>query len=194
MSDETIANLSELEKLSAALDAQQDRTALALEASGAGIWDWDLETGSLYFGAGMLRLFQLRTFENTYEEFIKLVYPEDRDRVRASVNHALESRMTYDCVYRVANHPSLVIRSRGKAYYQQGRPVRMVGVCVEDIRPMHCRTCTAYVLFTPEQIAEAKVHEAFPTYRQLREAGGDIDGGDADILDSIVATPATAEG
>jgi PAS domain-containing protein len=167
MSEETLKQLARLEALSAALDEQQDRTALALDASGAGIWDWDIESGSLYFGDGMLQLLQLRTFGNTFESFIALVHPDDRERVRTAVNHALIARTTYDCVYRLAGHPLLVIRSRGKAYYKQGKPARMVGVCVEDIRPMHCRSCSAYVLFTPEQIAEARSGSS--TYQELSE-------------------------
>jgi len=69
----------------AALRAAESRLSLALDAGGIGTWEWDRATGRLTWDARQLELFGLspETFDGTVEAFLRLVHPEDRERLRA---------------------------------------------------------------------------------------------------------------
>lgn len=129
-----------LEELSRLLDQEQDRVTLALDACGAGTWDWDMATDQLHWGAGMLRLFGLTHFGGRYEDFERCLEPMDAGLVRRAVDYAVEHHSIFDCKFRLTSRVGVIIRGRGKCYYKDGAPYRMVGVNVEElpILPAFC--------------------------------------------------------
>lgn len=66
----------------------------AESASGMGSWAWDFESDSMRWSDGLYRLFGLEpgAVEPSFEEFAKLVHPDDVARVRESGRRALEDR------------------------------------------------------------------------------------------------------
>lgn len=143
----------DLDELSRLLDQEQDRTALALEACGAGTWDWDVESDDLHWGTGMMRLYGISHFGGRYEDFERCLEPADVAPVRAAVAHAIQHHSTFDCRFRLISRRGVVIRGRGKCYYKDGLPVRMVGVNVEEtpVIPTFC----------PISSADCPIHVAF---------------------------------
>lgn len=129
-----------LDELSRLLDQEQDRVTLALDACGAGTWDWDMINGQLYWGAGMLRLYGITHFGNRYEDFERCLEPADVVTVRRAVDYAVEHHSVFDCKFRLTSRPGVIIRGRGKCYYRDGKPYRMVGVNVEELPslPTYC--------------------------------------------------------
>jgi two-component system cell cycle sensor histidine kinase/response regulator CckA len=81
----------ELREGEEALRQSEQRLRLALQAGGMGSWEWDLVSGRLHWSEMLELMFGLDpgTFAGTYDEFIALVHPEDRDLVGASVDQAL---------------------------------------------------------------------------------------------------------
>lgn len=77
--------------------------AEAESASGMGSWVWDLEADSMRWSDGLYRLFGLEpgAVEPSFEEFAKLVHPDDVARVRASGRRALEDRETSTEEFRI---------------------------------------------------------------------------------------------
>ena len=71
-----------------------DLLGLALEASGAGVWSWDLATGKVSWSERTAELFgkKLEEFDGTYEAFVGSIHPEDRDSVVRTITKALENR------------------------------------------------------------------------------------------------------
>lgn len=129
-----------LAELSEQLDLEQDRIMLALEACGAGIWDWDMINDQLHWGVGMKKLFGVAHFGGRYADFERCLEPLDSDLVRANLKYSIENRTVFDCSFRLTSRPGVVIRGRGKCYYVSGAPVRFVGVNVEETanRPVFC--------------------------------------------------------
>ena len=117
------------------LRERDERLRLALEAGGLGTWEWTLTTGRITWSPSLEAIhgLPLGTFGGTLEAFEAAVDPEDRERVRASVRAALE-RGEDRTEYRVVRPDGGVrwIEGRAVAFYDgDGRPERLVGVCVD---------------------------------------------------------------
>jgi diguanylate cyclase (GGDEF)-like protein len=81
----------------------------------------------------MLHLEQTQE-KNGYERLRYWVNPADRAEVDAAFASTLASGVTYDVRYRVEHpgHPLRMLRERGRALLENGKPVRVVGT-VQDI-------------------------------------------------------------
>ena len=60
------------------------RTQLILQASGAIIWDWDLMNDIFQCSLFDKNLFQNKKIINTYQDFLQLIYQDDRTRVKVA--------------------------------------------------------------------------------------------------------------
>src|SRR3954467_3716435 len=70
---------------------------LALEAARAGTFRVDLRTGELRWSSSLSGLYGMAPGEapRTFEEFLALVHPDDRDRLAAAVRRALDDGVPY---------------------------------------------------------------------------------------------------
>jgi two-component system cell cycle sensor histidine kinase/response regulator CckA len=115
-----------------ALRQSEQRLRLALDAGGMGSWEWDLVTGRLHWSEKLEQIFGLDpgAFGGTYDEFIGLVHPDDRELVGASVEEAI-ARDSPAVVYR-AVWPDGTIRWHERKSQRvrsaDGRSLAMAGV------------------------------------------------------------------
>lgn len=123
-----------LESLSRRLDEALDRQSLALEACGAGVWDWDVKSGRLYWDAATRDLFGVAVFGGTYADFERCVEPHDAEQVAAHLKQAIRDHTLFDFTFRLTSRPGVILRGRGKCYYENGVATRFVGVNVEETR------------------------------------------------------------
>ena len=128
-----ISNRKQIEKN---LHISKERLSLATNAAELGTWFWDLTTNCLEWTQQCKKLFGLNSeAEITYQLFLDLLHPDDRDRTDAAVKQALATQSEYDTEYRVIWADGSVhwIAAKGKGFYNQdGKPVRMMGT-VQDI-------------------------------------------------------------
>ena len=127
------------ERLNAELSASEERWKFALEGSGAGVWDWSVQTGHLFVSAQWKRILGYAENEvgTTLGEWIGRVHSEDFPRVMAEVQaHADGSTADYHSEYRLANKDGnwLWVHDRGRVVGRdaEGRALRMIGA-VSDI-------------------------------------------------------------
>ncbi len=118
----------------ASLRENEERLRLAMDAAGMGAWDWDLATGHVVWNGDQERLFGVPsgTFEGDFENFLKLVHPDDILGLQARTAGALADHKTYHRdEFRIVR-PDGTIRwmvANSHIYYdEQGTPVRMIGV------------------------------------------------------------------
>lgn len=90
-------------RLQAELNAHpEERLHLALEAGGFGVWEWDIGSGLLTWSQQVYEFFELSPSEYrpTFESFGKLVHPEDRETVQASIARTLDTDEPYRVLFR----------------------------------------------------------------------------------------------
>ncbi|HEY1227252.1 MAG TPA: PAS domain-containing protein, partial [Ramlibacter sp.] len=115
-----------------ALWAAEERLRLAVETSETGLWTWDLATGAVTWTAQCFRIHGMQPleFDGSGEHFFRLVHPDDRARVDATVHAAIREHRLYECEFRIVRPDGAVawVANRGRARYDaQGQPVSMLG-------------------------------------------------------------------
>ena len=106
------------------------RVAQALAHLGS--WEWEIEGGAVRCSSELYRIFgrESGAEQLTFDGFITAVFPEDRDRVLASINQALGGRASYDVEYRIVrpNGEVRTIHSCAEVLRDdKGKPCRMSG-------------------------------------------------------------------
>lgn len=131
-----------LHTLNNSMDSMTDIFYLALEYADIGIWDWDIETDKLTWSDKMFELFGVdkSTFNGDYKSFDDCLDPEDKIKVKEAINRCIESNgaIPYEYHFAVINFkPARLIKGKGKLYLKNGKPYKMVGVCipVSTIKP-----------------------------------------------------------
>jgi len=102
-----------------------------------GSWNWDILSDQHLWSDECYRIFGLKPHEigMTFERFLSLVHPDDRETVRRNVELALQEGQPYECTMR-AVHPDGTVRivlSRAQVVRDEGgKAIRMFGT-VQDI-------------------------------------------------------------
>jgi len=122
----------------AALGESTERLKLALRAARMGTWDWDIvrnriirsEDASLQLGI----LPDRRC--DTFEDFLDLVRPEDREHLKRTIRTCMEDKDCgdYSAEYRVVWPEGSMrwIAERGQVYRDEtGEPIRLAGVSMD---------------------------------------------------------------
>jgi len=129
--------ITDRERRERELEATQVRLDLALEATGAGVYEWEIGENRVYWHETTSELFGLDT-DTTYrtrETFGERVHSDDRDRVREYLVSAVEDgEREVRTEYRVVR-PDGELRwmvTEGKVQYADGEPDRLTGL-VRDV-------------------------------------------------------------
>ncbi|MCP5524806.1 MAG: response regulator [Verrucomicrobiales bacterium] len=142
------------------IQLSEERLSLALEASKAGLWDWDITAGRSFYSRQWLAILGHAPGEvsSAPEEWSGRLHPEDRERVLA----ALEAHVTgetdhYEQCFRMRHRDGhyVWIQSRGRALRKAGEgPHRMVGTHLD---------------ISAQKEMERRLREAEEAQRQARE-------------------------
>ena len=110
------------------------RLRFALDAANMGTWDWDLVHNVVQWSDNLERLHGLPTgsFDGSFGSYEREIHPDDRDRVLAAARRAIEDGVPYEVEYRIVAPDGSVRWCEGKGVVdvEDGRPVRMSGVCM----------------------------------------------------------------
>ncbi len=132
-----IANAVERRRSLAALQKSEAHLARAQQIADLGSWTWDIETGGLYWSDQIYRIAGVEpdTWDATYDAFLELVHPDDRDAVTTAVDRALAGDSAYDIEHRIVRPDGDVrtVHERAEiARDEDGDPVAMNGT-VQDV-------------------------------------------------------------
>ena len=75
----------------------------AEEIAHLGSWEWDLETDKLNCSSELYQIYGLQpeNFDGKFESILKLVHPEDSNKILANINHARESHEPFEHYERI---------------------------------------------------------------------------------------------
>jgi len=126
----------------AQLRESEHRFHLALDAASNGVWDRNLLTGEVYYGANWQHTLGYEVEHATSDEhtFENLVHPDDREKVLAQREAYIQGKtLRYEVEYRIRNQAGgwQWMLSRGQAVTRdaEGKAERIVGT-VTDITRM----------------------------------------------------------
>jgi PAS domain S-box-containing protein len=120
-------------------ERSEEQLRFALDAASMGTWEWNLATDAVRWSDNLARLHGLErgAFAGTFEAFEREIHPDDRSRVLAAARRAVDTGARYEVEYRI-QPPGGVLRwveGKGRVEYDDdGRPVRLAGVCVDVTR------------------------------------------------------------
>ena len=114
-----------------ALRASRAQLAEAQRVGGIGSWEWDIVGDRLHWSDELCRIFGVEptACPRSYEEYLDLIEPEDREAVDAVIKGAYAERGSYVLEHRLRRDgETRVIEGRGEIFLDEGeRPVRMSG-------------------------------------------------------------------
>lgn len=128
-------DISDRKRIETTLKENEERLQLALEASGQGLWDWNILTGDVYLSPRWQEMLGYNPHEllgkvSTWEQ---LIHPEDQPWVMEQLNaHLQDSSCSYEFDYRMLEKSGdwkwIGNFGRVVAYDDQGKPLRMAGL------------------------------------------------------------------
>ncbi|MGC4054444.1 MAG: PAS domain S-box protein [Paludibaculum sp.] len=115
------------------------RLTVALEASNAGIWEWDLETNENYWSEELWKVYGLEpeSCRPSYEAWRQLVHPDDRELAEQTVQAAALEGKDLMVEFRIRRPDGSVrwILSQGRLLLlTPGKPGRFIGIAVDITR------------------------------------------------------------
>jgi PAS domain S-box-containing protein len=122
------------------LRASEARLSEAQALAQLGSWEWDVVAGTLSWSDELYRIHGTRrgSFIPSFEPYLKLVHPDDRERVRGIVERAFADRQPFEFEERVVrpDGEERVLASRGRVFTDDAdEVVRLVGVCRDVTDP-----------------------------------------------------------
>ncbi len=117
------------------LRESEARLNLAATSAEAGLWVLEISTGHVWATEKTRELYGFAPGQAlSYEGFIRIIDPEDREGVRRSVEQATRTNADFRAEYRIV-HPNGTIRwmaARGRPYFSpSGEPERLMGVSID---------------------------------------------------------------
>jgi PAS domain S-box-containing protein len=116
----------------------EERLNYALNATGEGVWDWNIRSGRVHHNQRWCELLGLQdsASEHSIDEIVSRVHPDDRARARVRVDAALNGTEDYECELRILQADGHYIWTLDRAVVVErdhaGAPVRMVG-SIKDV-------------------------------------------------------------
>ena len=158
-----VRDISEHKRAEDALLLSEERLSRSLHYANIGNWDWNIQTGALYWSERVSPLFGYETgeMETTYEAFLAAIHPDDRQRVEDAINTCLETGRDYDIEHRILWQDGTIHwlhEAGGVVYDDHGQAVQMLGI-VQDI--------------TKRKLAKQALVESEEKYRAVMENASD---------------------
>ena len=104
----------------------------ALEAAAIGLWEWDILRNTVTWSKDVEKLFGIEpgSFSGTYDAYLALIHPDDRERLDSTVRASVARGGEYEILHRVVASDGSIRWMEGRGHVltdEQGRRVRMAG-------------------------------------------------------------------
>jgi len=179
----SLTDITERKQAEEALRESEERFREAMEATTDGLWDWNVETGEVYYSPAYYRMLDYEPSElpALAQTWMKLIHPDERDKVLRSNQDCIENRIpNFAIEFRMRTRSGgwkwILGRGRASTRDVNGRALRMIGTH-EDIteRKQMEEALRQYSERLQELVAErtAKLQESEERFRGIAERSFD---------------------
>ncbi|MCA9592847.1 MAG: PAS domain S-box protein [Myxococcales bacterium] len=129
-------DITELRQAQLELKDSQERLHLTMAASGIGIWSWDREGDRIRWDTQTCRLFGVEEgwSPGSFDEYLALIHPDDRDAVRGAIFRSVETGVYEDIQHRIETPEGSTrwVLCKGDAQTDEsGQVTRLLGAIVD---------------------------------------------------------------
>jgi len=174
-------DITEREQVLEKLKQSERRLSEAQRVAHIGSWERDLRTDQVTWSDEMYDIFGLNADDVSYQRFLRLIVPQDVDRIRALVEEAIRERGRFRCDYRItlADGSIRVVHDRGGTILnEQGVPIRLVGTAqdVTELREAEqaLREYAAQLRTLSRRLLEVQEEERRHLARELHDEVGQM--------------------
>jgi PAS domain S-box-containing protein len=143
-------DLSGRARLEEDLRISEQRWKFALEGAGQGVWDWDHETGRVYYSPGYKRMlgYDEHEFGDSAADWSGRIHPDDRPEIERRVDRYFRGELpAYDLEFRMRRRDGQYawIQSRGMVVERTaaGAPKRIIGTHTDITARKHAELAEA---------------------------------------------------
>lgn len=111
-----------------------ERLRLALDTNNAGTWDWDIVNNTFFWSPQFFKVFGLSADAVPgFETWTNCVHPDDREPAGLKISEAIRDHAELVNDYRIILPTGEIrtIRAVGRTIYDEMKPLRMVGLCID---------------------------------------------------------------
>ncbi len=116
----------------------EERLRFSLDAARTGTWEWDLTRDTVRWSDNLERMHGLPqgSFDGSFASYEAGIHIDDRERVLEAIRRSVASGVPLDVEYRIMTPDGSVrwVEGKGRVEREDGRPVRMTGVCMDVTR------------------------------------------------------------
>ncbi len=115
----------------------QQKLTRAQRVAQLGSWEWDLGSDKTVWSDELYRIFGVTSEqfdENAYEEFLKCVHSEDRERVTEEIRKTVDNGQPFETEYRIvrSDGQERIVHARGELTLDEASGPQMIGT-TQDI-------------------------------------------------------------
>jgi PAS domain S-box-containing protein len=179
------------EQSRAALAMSQAMLAEAQRIGNMGSWQWNVRTNELVWSDQAFRMFGIDpALQPTYENYLALIHPDDRQHLLAALQTALVNGAAYHVRHRIVRPDGEVrtLNARGEVVFSPGgAPIKMFGICQDVTELAHLQEDAEEGRRKLREVLDSMVNFVglFSTEGDLidlNRAAVDVLGGDRDAL------------
>ncbi|GEM_PF-3973291 len=128
--------INERRKAEEELKKSERKLKEAQQVAHLGYWEYDPVSNKLYWSEEIYRIFGLEPgeFGGSYEDFMEIVHPEDRESVDRAYRESVKNRTAYDLVHRLLLKDGTVkyVHERCRTEYDEnGKPLHSIGTVLD---------------------------------------------------------------
>lgn len=129
-------DITHQKQLEVELKENEARLSLSQEFANIGTWEWNIETGDLFWSDHVAVLFggEKGILETSYEAFIGALHPDDVAVVTEKLEESVKFGSYYDVEHRVVWPDGSIkwIQEKGNIIRDaEGKPLRMLGIAID---------------------------------------------------------------
>ncbi len=133
-----VEDVTEAKRAADAVRRSEERFALAMAGSRDGLWDWDLETGEVYYSPQWKRMvgYEEHEIAPRFSDWERLTEPEGLERAKAAIERCLKGETDqFEVEFRMRHKEGrwveVLSRARVVRSEPDGRATRLVGTHVD---------------------------------------------------------------